>query len=97
MKAESAAKAGLGGAGTRHRHDDAVLAAGGVEAVHRLGEEHAVQDVKALDVAGADTEHHEILTLGAGVDDLGGNAVLTELCPCAAVHGVAYFLGTCGG
>lgn len=56
--------------GAGQGNDRAVLAAGLVVGVHGLGQEHLVQDREAAGVAAAHAEDHEVLVLGAGVDDL---------------------------
>ena len=79
VNAEGRAEAGLGRTGASHGNDHAVLAAVLIIGIYRIGEEDAIQDLKALDVASACAEDNEILTFASGVDDLDALSLYLEI------------------
>ena len=68
--AEGLAEAGLGRLCASHCNDSTVVAAVLVEAVNRLSEENLVEDSEASCVAGANSEHYEVLRFLTDIDDL---------------------------
>ena len=70
VNAKGLAETGLRGTSTGHRNDHAMLTAVLVVGVLGIHQKYTVKDLKALDVAGANTENNEIFALLAGVNDL---------------------------
>ena len=86
IDAEHGAEAGLLRVRASEGDNGAVLAAGLIIAVHGIGQEHLVQHRERTRIAGAHAEDHEILVLGAGIDDLAADSLLFQFL--RSLHGL---------